>query len=63
MKEVVKEILEWSDAEILYSVADNSWVSPIQCIPKKGGLTMVPNQNNELILSGTVTSWRVCADY
>nr|GEY25539.1 reverse transcriptase domain-containing protein [Tanacetum cinerariifolium] len=39
------------------------WVSPIHCVPKKGGMTVVANENNELILTRLVTGWRVCLDY
>ncbi|GJY87881.1 reverse transcriptase domain-containing protein [Tanacetum coccineum] len=39
------------------------WVSPIHVVPKKGGMTVVLNDINELILSRTVTGWRVCTDY
>ncbi|KAJ9538924.1 LOW QUALITY PROTEIN: hypothetical protein OSB04_031657 [Centaurea solstitialis] len=36
MKEVVKkEILKWLDVGIIYPIASSSWVSPIQCIPKR----------------------------
>nr|GEV98255.1 reverse transcriptase domain-containing protein [Tanacetum cinerariifolium] len=28
---------------------DNPWVSPIHCVPKKGGIMVVENENNELI--------------
>nr|GEX64950.1 hypothetical protein [Tanacetum cinerariifolium] len=38
-------------------------VSPIHCVPKKGGMTVVANENNELILTRLVTGWRVCIDY
>ncbi|GKB26348.1 reverse transcriptase domain-containing protein [Tanacetum coccineum] len=41
----------------------SSWVSPIHVVPKKGGMTVVLNDNNELIPSRTVTGWRVCIDY
>ncbi|GKA50285.1 hypothetical protein Tco_0743358 [Tanacetum coccineum] len=37
---------------------DSSWVSPIHVVPKKGGMTVVLNDNNELIPSRTVTGWR-----
>ena len=64
MKEVVKkEILKWLDARIIYPISDSSWVSPIQCVPKKGGMTVKTNENNELIPTRTVTGWRVCMDY
>ncbi|GKD24761.1 reverse transcriptase domain-containing protein, partial [Tanacetum coccineum] len=41
----------------------SSWVSPIHVVPKEGGMTMVLNDNNELIPSCTVTGWRVYIDY
>nr|GEV88343.1 reverse transcriptase domain-containing protein [Tanacetum cinerariifolium] len=39
------------------------WVSPIHCVPKKGGMIVVPNENNKLIPARLVTGWRVCIDY
>nr|GFA45019.1 reverse transcriptase domain-containing protein [Tanacetum cinerariifolium] len=39
------------------------WVSPIHYVPKKGGMTIVANKNNELIPTRLVTGWRVCIDY
>nr|GEU45184.1 DNA-directed DNA polymerase [Tanacetum cinerariifolium] len=38
-------------------------VSPIHCVPKKRGMTVVTNKNNELIPTRFVTGWRVCIDY
>ena len=36
MKDVVKkEIIKWLDAGIIYPISDSSWVSPVQCVPKK----------------------------
>ncbi|GJV85963.1 hypothetical protein Tco_1525861 [Tanacetum coccineum] len=35
------------------------WVSPIHCVPKKGGFTVVQNEENELIPTRLVTEWRV----
>ncbi|KAJ9550254.1 hypothetical protein OSB04_014299 [Centaurea solstitialis] len=64
MKEVVKkEILKWLDAGIIYPIASSSCVSPVQCVPKKGGVTMITNEKNELIPTRTVTGWRICMDY
>ena len=64
MKEVVKkEILKWLDAGIIFPISDSKWVSPVQCVPKKGGVTVVENDNNELIPTRKVTGWRVCMDY
>ena len=56
MKEVVKkEILKWLDARIIYPISDSSWVSPVQCVSKKGGITVVANEKNELIPTRIVT--------
>ncbi|KAL5583482.1 hypothetical protein UlMin_015924 [Ulmus minor] len=64
MKEVVKnEIIKWLDAGIIYPISDSSWVSPVQCVPKKGGMTVVENEKNELIPTRVVTGWRICMDY
>ena len=64
IKEVVKkEIINWLDAGIIYPISDSSWVSPVQCVPKKGGMTVVPNENNDLIPTRIVTGWRMCMDY
>ena len=50
MKEVVRnEILKLVEAVIIYPIADSRWVSPVHCVPKKGGITVVPNDNDELI--------------
>ncbi|XP_015158401.1 uncharacterized protein [Solanum tuberosum] len=64
MQEVVKkEIIKWLDVGVVYPISDNHWVSPVQCVPKKGGMTMVANAKNELIPQRPVTGWRVCMDY
>ena len=50
MKEVLrKEIIKLLEAGIIYPVADSEWVSPVHCVPKKGGITVVPNDKDELI--------------
>ncbi|KAK9042696.1 hypothetical protein V6N11_017761 [Hibiscus sabdariffa] len=64
MKDVVrKEILKWLDAGIIYPISDSEWVCPVQCVPKKGGITVISNEKNELIPTRTVTGWRVYMDY
>ena len=35
----------------------------MQIVPKKGGMTVVANEKNELIPTRTVTGWRVCINY
>nr|GEV21174.1 DNA-directed DNA polymerase [Tanacetum cinerariifolium] len=49
------------EGDILY--LENPWVSPINYVPKKGGMTIIANENNELIPTRLVISWRVCIDY
>jgi hypothetical protein len=38
-------------------------VSPVYCVPEKGGLTVVKNEKDELIPQRTVTGWWICIDY
>ncbi|KAJ1255104.1 hypothetical protein BS78_K289900 [Paspalum vaginatum] len=63
MGEVVKEVLKLLHMGIIYPVQDSEWVSPVQVVPKKGRMTVVKNENNELIPQCTVTGWRMCIDY
>ena len=64
MKEVVRnEILKLLEACIIYPIVDSQWVSPIHCVPKKGGITVVPNDNDELIPQRIVTSYRMVIDF
>nr|GEW13842.1 hypothetical protein [Tanacetum cinerariifolium] len=46
---IKKEVIKLLDAGIIYSIFNSPWVSPIRCVPKKGGITVVENENNELI--------------
>jgi hypothetical protein len=64
MREVVKkEVLKLLKAGVIYPVSDSQWVSPIQVVSKKGGMTVIHNEKNELIPQWTVTGWRMCIDY
>lgn len=64
LKEVVKkEVLKLLDAGMIYPISDSSWVSLVYVVPKKGGMTVVANDKNELIPTRTVTGWRMCIDY
>nr|GEV50019.1 reverse transcriptase domain-containing protein [Tanacetum cinerariifolium] len=59
----IKEVIKLLDAGLIYPISDSPWVSPVHCVPKKGGFTVVENEDNELILTRLVTGWRVCIDY
>ena len=58
-----KEIIKWLDAGIIYPISDSSWVRPVQCVTKKGGVTVIANEKNELIPTRTIIGWRVYMDY
>nr|GEZ51271.1 reverse transcriptase domain-containing protein [Tanacetum cinerariifolium] len=60
---IKKEVEKALDAGLIYPIFDSPWVSPVHCVPKKGGFTVVKNEENELILTRLVTGWRVCIDY
>nr|GEU88926.1 reverse transcriptase domain-containing protein [Tanacetum cinerariifolium] len=60
---IKKEVIKLLDAGIIYPISNSPWVSPIHFVPKKGGITVVGNENNELIPIRLVTGWRVCIDY
>ncbi|CAL1413408.1 unnamed protein product [Linum trigynum] len=51
------EIVKLMDAGIIFAISDSKWVSPTQVVPKKGGMTVVPNEKKELIPMRTVTGW------
>nr|GEU91711.1 DNA-directed DNA polymerase [Tanacetum cinerariifolium] len=62
--DVIKnEVLKLLDAGLIYPIFDSPWVSPVHYVPKKGGFTVVKNEENELIPTHLVTGWRVCIDY
>ncbi|MCI52136.1 hypothetical protein A2U01_0073380, partial [Trifolium medium] len=64
MSEVVKkEVDKLKAAGMIYPISDSPWVSPVHVVPKKGGITVMKNEKNELIPTGNVTGWRMCIDY
>nr|GFB12244.1 reverse transcriptase domain-containing protein [Tanacetum cinerariifolium] len=60
---IKQEVLKLLDDGLIYPISDTPWVSPVHCVPKKGGFTVVENEDNELISTHLVTSWRICIDY
>ncbi|GJT01115.1 reverse transcriptase domain-containing protein [Tanacetum coccineum] len=60
---IKKEVIKLLDSGLIYPIFDSSWVSLVHCVPKKGGMTVVENEDNELIPTRLVTGWRVCIDY
>jgi len=42
MRDVVKkDVLKLLQAGIIYPIPHSEWVSPLQVVPKKGGMTVV----------------------
>ena len=64
MKDVVRtEVLKPLATSIINPIADSKWVSQFHCVPKKGGMNVVPNDKNELIPQRTIIGYRMCIDY
>ncbi|CAN6576693.1 unnamed protein product [Malus baccata var. baccata] len=63
MEVVKKEIIKLLDCGVIYPISDSRWVSPGQCVPKKSGVIVVTNAENELVPTRIQTGWRVCIDY
>ncbi|XP_048599790.1 uncharacterized protein LOC125579922 [Brassica napus] len=64
LKDVVKkEIMKLLEAGVIYAISDSKWVSPVHVVPKKGGITVITNEKNELIPTRTVTGHRMCIDF
>ncbi|KAM5558017.1 hypothetical protein ABKV19_019986, partial [Rosa sericea] len=57
------EVIKLLDCGVIYPISDSKWVSPVQVVPKKSGITVVKNAENELVPQRTVTGHRVCIDY
>ena len=50
-----KEVLKWLDVGVIYPIPNSPWVSLVQVVPKKGGMTVIKNENNELIPTRTLS--------
>ncbi|KAL1213774.1 RNA-directed DNA polymerase-like protein [Cardamine amara subsp. amara] len=62
-KVVKKEILKLLEAGIIFPISDSDWVSQVHVVSKKGGVTVMKNEKDELIPTRTVTGHRMCIDY
>nr|GEW95677.1 reverse transcriptase domain-containing protein [Tanacetum cinerariifolium] len=60
---IKKEVLKLLDVRLIYPISDSPWVSLVHYVPKKGGFTVVENEENELIPTRLVMGWCVCIDY
>ncbi|RDX73600.1 Retrovirus-related Pol polyprotein, partial [Mucuna pruriens] len=46
---VKKEVTKLLAVGIIYPISDSQWVSPVQVVPKKSGMTIMKNQQDELV--------------
>ncbi|GJS25724.1 hypothetical protein Tco_0486344 [Tanacetum coccineum] len=60
---IKKEVEKILDAGLIYPISDSPWVSPVHCVPKKGGMTVVKNDENDLIPTRLVTGGMCAIDY
>ena len=63
MKEVVIKVVKLLDARIIYPIFNSKQASPTQVVPKKLGMTIVPNGTGEFVPTLKTTGWKVCIDY
>ncbi|GKA69808.1 reverse transcriptase domain-containing protein [Tanacetum coccineum] len=60
---IKKEVIKLLEAGLIYPISDIPWVSPVHCVPKKGDITVIENDDNELIPTRLIMGWSVCIDY
>nr|GEW45474.1 hypothetical protein [Tanacetum cinerariifolium] len=46
---IKKKVIKLLDAGLIYPIFDSPWVSPVHCVPKKGGMNVVESKDNELM--------------
>ncbi|XP_072090437.1 uncharacterized protein [Arachis hypogaea] len=49
LKVLKKEVTRLLEADIIYQISDSEWVSPVHVVPKKSEVTIVKNENGELM--------------
>lgn len=56
MQQVVKKkIIKLLDTGVICPIADISWVFPVHCVFNKGGIIVVPNNRNDLVMMRPMT--------
>jgi hypothetical protein len=64
MREVVKkDVFKLLKNGVIHPVSGSELVSPVQVVPKKGGMIVIRNEKDELIPQWTIISWLMCIDY
>nr|GEW92768.1 reverse transcriptase domain-containing protein [Tanacetum cinerariifolium] len=60
---IKKEVIKLLDAGLIYPISESPWVSSVHCVPKKSGMTIIKNEDTDLIPTRLVMGWRVFIDY
>ena len=60
---ILKEILKLLNVGIIHPISYAKWVSLIHVVPKKKGIKILKNENNEFILTRTIMGWCTCIEY
>ena len=63
MDVVKKEILKLLKVGVIYPISNSNWVSLVQVVPKNIRITVVKNQNDELVPTCIQNGWQVYIDY
>nr|GEV72823.1 reverse transcriptase domain-containing protein [Tanacetum cinerariifolium] len=56
---IKQEVIKLLEAGLIYPISDSPWDSPVHCVLKKGGFTVVENKDNELIPTLLVTGHKI----
>ncbi|GJY43547.1 reverse transcriptase domain-containing protein [Tanacetum coccineum] len=46
---IKKEVEKLLDAGLIYPISDSPWVSPVHCVPKKGGMNVIDTMIKEIV--------------
>ncbi|XP_025616851.1 uncharacterized protein [Arachis hypogaea] len=60
---VKKEVTRLLDVGIIYLISNSEWVSPVQVVPKKSGITAVKKEDGEVVTTRVQNAWQLCIDY
>nr|GEZ66346.1 reverse transcriptase domain-containing protein [Tanacetum cinerariifolium] len=55
---IKKEVKKLLDAGLIYPISESPWVSPVHCVSKKGGMTVITNDENKLVPTRLITGWK-----
>ena len=60
---VKKEILKLLEVRVIYPISNSKWRNPVQVVPKKSRVTVLKNDDSDLVPTKVKIDWKVCIDY